>query len=95
MADNTTHSREQIKKWFKNGCKPTESHFAALLDSYIHKEDSLEAGQIDGLEELITRHAGITEPEVEAMISAHNEADDAHGIGSIADLETALGSIAD
>lgn len=90
MAETTT-TREQLKKWFKNGCKPTESHFAALFDSYIHKGDRLAASQIEGLEELITRHAGITEAEVAAFVSLHNESATAHGIGSAADFAEALG----
>lgn len=89
MAETTT-TREQLKKWFKNGCKPTESHFAALLDSYIHKDDSLPSSQIEGLEELITRHAGITEEEAAALVTLHNESATAHGIGTADDYAAAL-----
>lgn len=88
--EETTTTREQLKKWFKNGCKPTESHFAALLDSYIHKDDSLPSSQIEGLEELITRHAGITEEEVKALIELHDESAAAHGIGTAEDYAAAL-----
>lgn len=89
MAETIT-TREQLKKWFKNGSKPTESHFAALLDSYIHKGDSLPSSQIEGLEELITRHAGITEEEVKALIELHDESATAHGIGTADDYAAAL-----
>lgn len=88
MAETTT--RSQLKKWFKNGCKPTESHFAAVFDSYIHKDDSLPSSQIEGLEELITRHAGISEEEAAALVEAHNESATAHGIGTSDDFAAAL-----
>ncbi len=34
-----TVSRNQLKLWFKKGLKPTETQFAAWLDSYLHKEE--------------------------------------------------------
>lgn len=92
MAETTTVSREQLRKWFKNGCKPTESHFGALLDGYVHKDDSLPSSQIEGLEELITRHAGITEEEAAALVKLHDESATAHSIGSADDFSAALGT---
>lgn len=90
MAETTTATtREQLKKWFKNGCKPTESHFGALFDSYVHKGDSIPSSQIEGIEDLIN-HAGMTEEEVAALVAIHNESATAHGIGTAEDFAEAL-----
>lgn len=90
MATDNTYTREQLKKWFKNGCKPTENHFAAIFDSYIHKDDTIPASSIEDLEEILARCTGVTREEVESMIAAHNESNDAHNIGTIEDFSAAF-----
>ena len=96
MSDNTTtYTREQLKKWFKNGCKPTENHFAAVFDSYVYKDDTIPASSIENLEELLRRYMGLTREEVEEMIAEHNDAEDAHNIGTALDFKSALNDIAD
>ena len=91
MADNTTtYSREQLKRWFKNGCKPTENHFAAHFDSYFHKDDLIPVSSIENLEELLQQLSGLTREEVEEMIAQHNSAPDAHDIGTLTDFTSAF-----
>ena len=46
-------SREQLKAWFRKGLKPLESQFAAWLDSYWHKSDSIPMSSIDGLNDAL------------------------------------------
>ncbi len=48
-----TTSREQLKAWFRKGLKPLESQFAAWLDSYWHKSDSIPMSSIDGLNDAL------------------------------------------
>jgi hypothetical protein len=38
-------SRSALKQWFSRGKKPTEAQFAALIDSFWHKEDEIPVGQ--------------------------------------------------
>ena len=38
-----------IKNWFKRGLKPTEAQFAAVFDSFRHKDDPVPMGDVDGL----------------------------------------------
>jgi len=39
MFRNKIHSREDLKKFFRNGGIPTETHFSNLIDSMINKQD--------------------------------------------------------
>ncbi|WP_158800352.1 adhesin [Pedobacter sp. L105] len=39
MFKNKIHSREDLKKFFRNGGIPTENHFSNLIDSMINKQD--------------------------------------------------------
>ena len=87
------HTRTQLKKWFQNGCKPTQNHFAAVFDSYVHKDDTIPATQIEDLDEILRLNLGVTRQEVEDMIAQHNTAPDAHNIGTATDFESALGSL--
>ena len=48
-----TTSREQLKAWFRKGLKPLESQFAAWMDSYWHKSDSIPMSSIDGLNDAL------------------------------------------
>lgn len=53
-------SVETIKNWFKTGLKPTQAQFWAWMDSFWHKNDSIPAGNITGLGELINNFTEIT-----------------------------------
>ncbi|MDR3350696.1 MAG: hypothetical protein LBN98_03475, partial [Prevotellaceae bacterium] len=46
MATN----RNILKQWFVRGAKPLAAQFAAWIDSYWHKDDSIPAGKIEGLQ---------------------------------------------
>ncbi|MDE6346826.1 MAG: hypothetical protein K2L55_09165 [Muribaculaceae bacterium] len=39
----------QLKAWFRKGLYPTESQFADWLDSYRHKQESVEMSEVSGL----------------------------------------------
>lgn len=91
MAD--IYSRSKLKTWFLNGCKPTQSHFAAVFDSFFHKDDTIPATQIEDLDEILRQNLGVTRQEVEDMIAQHNTATDAHNIGTATDFESALGPL--
>lgn len=45
----------QLKAWFRKGLKPTEEQFAALLDSYIHKDDEIDINKVKGLVALLNK----------------------------------------
>ena len=45
----------QLKAWFKKGLKPTEEQFAALLDSYVHKDDEIDINKVKGLVALLNK----------------------------------------
>lgn len=51
MPDTT--SRQTLKAWFSNGCRPNENHFAALIDSLYHRDDPIPLDRVHGLEELL------------------------------------------
>ena len=38
-----------LKSWFQRGKKPTAAQFAALIDSFFHKDDKIPQSSIDGL----------------------------------------------
>lgn len=42
-------SIEILKSYFETGDYPTESQFADLIDSFIHKDEELQIGNIEGL----------------------------------------------
>ena len=56
-----TTSREQLKAWFRKGLKPLESQFAAWMDSYWHKSDSIPMSSIDGLNDALNDHTVIAD----------------------------------
>lgn len=94
MSDETKiYTRTQLKKWFSNGQKPTENHFAAAFDSYLHKSDTLPASQVDGLTDLLRLYMGVTREQVDEMIAAHDQSPDAHNIGTATDFSQPLESI--
>ena len=38
-----------IKNWFRTGLKPTQQQFWDWLDSFVHKTDSIDQTQVNGL----------------------------------------------
>ena len=51
--------RTTLKSWFQRGKKPTASQFAALIDSFWHKDDTMSLHSIKGLNEALQTKAGI------------------------------------
>lgn len=45
----------QLKAWFRKGLKPTEEQFAALLESYLHKDDEIDINKVKGLIVLLNK----------------------------------------
>lgn len=46
-------SRQQLKAWFRNFMKPTQTQFAAWLDAYWHKDDLIPQESIEGWDEFL------------------------------------------
>ena len=90
MPDNNVYTRAQLKKWFKNGCKPTENHFAAAFDSFLHKDDAIPAANVQNLAQLLQNISGLTPEQAQAMIdlsiAAHDADPSAHNIGTLQDF---------
>src|SRR5262245_57559517 len=38
-----------LKTWFQTGDKPTQEQFWALIDAFVHKDETLEMNQVEGL----------------------------------------------
>lgn len=62
-------SREQLKAWFRRGMKPLQSQFAAWIDSFWHKDDSIPMASVEGLADALN---SITVP-VDDTISDESE----------------------
>nr|DAR27467.1 MAG TPA: tailspike protein [Caudoviricetes sp.] len=45
--------RAQLKRWFSRGAYPTESQFADLIDSFVHKHDKIPVDAIEGLSQTL------------------------------------------
>lgn len=45
----------QLKLWFKKGLKPTELQFAAWLDSFWHKQDTIPAANVEGYQTILDK----------------------------------------
>lgn len=43
-------ARQIIKQWFSNFKKPTQEHFWAWIDSFVHKDDKIPMDSVEGLE---------------------------------------------
>ena len=50
--------RTTLKSWFQRGKKPTASQFAALIDSFWHKDDTMSLHSIKGLNEALQTISG-------------------------------------
>ena len=48
-----------LKSWFQRGKKPTASQFAALIDSFWHKDDTMSLHSIKGLNEALRTKANV------------------------------------
>ncbi len=92
-------SRNQLKQWFKKFAYPTESQFWDWIDSFFHKDDKIPAGQIDGLQEVVSGiQEGINDRIEEiAKVATNNHEElnnrdlpDQHPISAITELEEAL-----
>lgn len=46
-----------LKSWFQTGDKPTESQFADLIDSFVHKDDTIEISSVNGLDDALSGFA--------------------------------------
>lgn len=53
----------QLKAWFRKGLYPTESQFADWLDSYRHKQESVEMSEVSGLPSALNKKYDKSEAE--------------------------------
>lgn len=51
----------QLKAWFKRGMFPTESQFADWMDSYRHKQESVEMSEVSGLTSALNKKYNTSE----------------------------------
>ena len=49
--------RNTIKSWFQKGMKPLATQFAAWIDSFWHKTDTIPTANIEGLEDTLNKKA--------------------------------------
>ena len=49
--------KKTLKRWFSNLMKPAQEHFAAWIDSYWHKSESIPMSSIEGLSKAIENTA--------------------------------------
>lgn len=62
----------QLKAYFRKGQYPTESQFADVLDSFIHKGEKVELSQVDRLTEAINSKYGANEGKIfETQLQQH------------------------
>lgn len=87
MADNTTNttSRDTLKRFFRNGRKPDETHFAAIFDSFLHKDDSLPISRIDGLAATLAALRPLTPEEILLLVDSRLDS----RVGTFADFLSA------
>jgi hypothetical protein len=43
-------NRDTLKQWFVRGARPLASQFAEWIDSFVHKDDAVPAGKVEGLQ---------------------------------------------
>ena len=84
---------EQLKTWFANGCKPTESHFAAIFTSFFHKGDNIPASQIDGMEEMLASLRAQLNEDLGTMVDAHNNDEKSHNIGALSEFTSTFETV--
>lgn len=72
-------NRETLKSWFQRGMKPLASQFAAWIDSYWHKEDTIPTANIEGLEATLNKKAELTDVnQLYADFVVHRADDERH-----------------
>jgi hypothetical protein len=59
-----TVDRNILKNYFVRGAKPTAAQFAALIDSFLHKDDNILANKIEGLQEALDQKAELEAFEI-------------------------------
>ena len=79
-------TRETLKKWFSRGAYPSAGQFAALIDSFFHKDDKIPAASVEGLTDTLNGKADAATVD---SIKKQQEQD----AGRIGDLETATGEL--
>ena len=58
-----------LKSWFQRGKKPTAAQFAALIDSFFHKDDKIPQSSIDGLPAALAAKAPVSHTHTLSDIS--------------------------
>ncbi len=48
-----------LKSWFSRGKKPLASHFAALIDSFFHKDETIPMSSVEGLQNSLQTKSNI------------------------------------
>lgn len=85
-----------IKSWFQRGMKPTAAQFAAVFDSFWHKSEEFQIGDINGLADALSRKADSTSLSEKADANhTHTKSDITdfahnHQLAEISGLDTFL-----
>jgi hypothetical protein len=83
--------RNTLKNWFIKGAKPLASQFDTWIDSFWHKEDSIPANKVEGLQAAMDTKADKQVMDTLASgLAAHKVDTAAHG-----DIREAIGNEAD
>ena len=53
----TKQKRSTLKSYFRTGAYPTEQQFSHMLDSYVHKDDTIGMDSVEGLSEALNSKA--------------------------------------
>lgn len=53
----TKQKRSTLKSYFRTGAYPTEQQFSHVLDSYVHKDDTIGMDRVEGLSEALDSKA--------------------------------------
>ena len=61
--------RTTLKSWFQRGKKPTASQFAALIDSFWHKDDKIPQSSVNGLSAALAAKASTSHTHTLSDIS--------------------------
>lgn len=80
--------KETLKNWFSDGKKPTGQQFSALIDSFIHRDEKIEASQVNGISEL-TRDFNAEQSRQSEQLNALEVKNNSHQ-ASIDGLKTAV-----
>lgn len=64
MADIIT-GKDFLKKWFVTGAKPTQNQFAAWMDSYWHKNETMDIANVTNLQSVLNSKADASQTTYE------------------------------